>query len=83
MHVAIDWAKMSSIVQAFMEWITNSCTGPGSALAREWHNAFSVMAANWLPIDTLGQFEKAGSRPEAYTEFCLPVQFASLLPLAW
>jgi hypothetical protein len=49
---------MASIVPAFMERITDWYIGPGSLLASDWHNAFTVMAIDCLLIDTLAQFEQ-------------------------
>jgi hypothetical protein len=84
LYVSIDWTKMDSIVQAFMERITDWYIGPGSTLAADWHNAFAVMAIDCLLIDTLAQFEKgepesSGAMYVDYVKRKLP-EFAPNLP---
>jgi hypothetical protein len=84
LYVNIDWARLSSIVPAFMDRITDWYIGPGSALAADWHNAFAVMAIDCLLIDTLAQFDQG--EPESngrmfvdYVKDKLP-EFAPNLP---
>ncbi|QDV37529.1 hypothetical protein [Tautonia plasticadhaerens] len=84
LYVKIDWSKLSSVVYAFMDRITDWYIGPGSNLASDWHNAFSVMAIDCLLIDMLAQFEKGAAESSAsmYVDFVkrkLP-EFAPNLP---
>ncbi len=84
LYVKIDWTKMSSIVNAFMERITDWYIAPGSILAGDWHNAFSVMAIDCMLIDTLSQFENGAPESSGpmfidYAKRKLP-QFAVSLP---
>jgi hypothetical protein len=67
LYTSIDWTKLSDIVPAFMERITDWYIGPGSALAGDWHNAFSVMAVDCLLIDTLAQFERGKDESDRTT----------------
>lgn len=67
LYTSIDWTKLADIVPVFMERITDWYVGPGSALAADWHNAFSVMAIDCLLIDTLAQFEKGKDESDRTT----------------
>lgn len=83
-YLAIDWNRMSSIVPAFKQRITDWYIGPGRDLTRDWHNAFSVMAIDCLLIDTLAQFEQgvpesSGSMFIGFAKRKLP-EFAVSLP---
>jgi len=83
-YSAIDWKKLSSVVHAFNEKISEWYIVPAKLLATDWHHSFSLAALDCLLIDTMAQFEKGvrESTSDIFIDFVkakLP-QFAVHLP---
>ena len=87
-YSAIDWNRLSSIVVAFQERITQWYIVPGDLLMAGpdgWHRSFSLAAIDCMLIDTLSQFENGSSRSSRrrfidYVERKVPVFQTQIVP---